>query len=170
MEACGSAVHSLVESLRAWADTGALAMQRTSPLCTLHRTLRQSAERQLRMHAVTYCIHHLLFSRPSPHITILSELGADKPWKEISNAPESMESMYISFASLGRISPRFAERLADAGALTALMRLDAKQREHCGQAAGCGPGTSDDAALPDEAAVVCVAVYARSVPRVSHRG
>ena len=97
--------------------------------------------------------------------------GADNAWEDMSDVPKSMESLYIMFASLGGISARFAVRLAEAGALTALMRLDAKQREHCGQAAGCGAdeGTRNNAALHNEAAVDCIAVYARSVPQVSCR-
>ena len=80
--------------------------------------------------------------------------------------------MYFSFACLGRISARFAVRLAETGALTALMDLDTKQRERCRQAAGCGAGAGAGAnvAPHDEIAMMCITVYALSLPRVSRRG
>ena len=79
--------------------------------------------------------------------------------------------MYSSFASLGHISARFAAQLAVAGALTALMSLEAQLRAHCGQAAGCGAGAGagDGAAPPNEAAAECFSVYVPHVPPVRHR-
>lgn len=52
------------------------------------------------------------------------------------------------------------------------MRPAAKQREHCGEASGCGAGANagDEAALPEGVAMECFTVYARYVPLVSRWG
>ena len=117
------------------------------------------------------------FTLRAPPVTsrlpVKSRRGADNAWANVPNAPQSMEKMFISFASLGLISARFAARLAEAGALSALMRLATKQREHCGEVqAGCGAGAGagGDAAQPEMAALKCFTDYARLIPQVSRQG
>ena len=127
----------------------------------------------LRMHAPEYCDDQRMYKLL--HALNLSRycwLDADDAWVNVTNMPQSMESMFISFGSLGRISARMAARLADAGVLPALIGLAEKQRKHSGQAAGWGAGADmgDEAALPEGAAVECFATYARSIPQVHRWG
>ena len=83
-----------------------------------------------------------------------------------------MESIFVSFTTLGLMSARMATRLANAGVLPALMRLAEKQRKHSGQAAGwwAGVDLDDEAALPGGFAVECFVTYARSINQVPRWG
>ena len=100
------------------------------------------------------------------------KLGAGGPWAEDPAAPQSKAILFDNVTSLSRISARFAARLVHAGALPALLHLEAKQLEHCGEAAGQGPGASADSLtrqVVKEAFERCIAAFARSVPQVSHQ-
>lgn len=107
-------------------------------------------------------------------------VGAGDPWAGDDDAARRMCSIFTRFKNLGLVSAGFAARLAYAGALSALGRLAAKQREHCrraaGRGAGAGAGGAMDAVMASNAQDVealactdCFAVFASAVPRVRRR-
>ena len=79
---------------------------------------------------------------------------------------QSMEVFFDKFTALSRISARFAARLVQAGALTALHCL-AEQLKRCREEAGASAATA--IARTEKIVMDCLNAVAREVPRVSCR-
>ena len=79
---------------------------------------------------------------------------------------QSMAVFFGKFTALSRISARFAARLVQAGALSALHCL-AEQLKHCREEAGAAAASA--IARTEKIVMVCFTAVAREVPRVSCR-
>ena len=92
-------------------------------------------------------------------------LGADDPWRGVLDAVPSRATFFDCFLSLSRISARFSARMVQAGALSALEQMAAKQLMHCGDAAEHWAGTEAAITTAQVEAVVmgCCAAFGRLV-------